>query len=487
MNKEATAFFLQLQTCFGMPFTSLQQQAAYKLAEFAVTRDERPAFLLRGYAGTGKTTLVGAFVKALRAMNRGVVLLAPTGRAAKVLANHAGGDAYTIHKAIYRQQTFAGQDTRFDLGFNKQRGTIFVVDEASMIARGGGYDSMFGTGCLLDDLVEFVYSCPGCGLLLVGDTAQLPPVGESSSPALQDDVMHGYGLSLWKADLTEVVRQQAASSVLAAATSIRRQLSEQRWERPSINVSKAGEVRYLPGDELIEQLVGDYEEFGTDETIIITRSNKRANLYNEGIRRRIMGKEDYLTRGDRVMAVKNNYYWTEMVAKQMKPGERLPFEFVANGDCAELVRLSNVHDQYGFLFADATLRFSDYDNYELDCRVLLSTLTSESPSLTSDESQRLYEQVLADYADLPNKQERLQKMREDPYYNALQLKYAYAVTCHKAQGGQWARVYIDQGYIPDDADPVDYLRWLYTAITRTTERVYLVNWPHTQLMPEQDD
>lgn len=485
MPADTVSFFSRLTALFAHRFTSLQEQAAWQLAAFAFAEVERPAFILRGYAGTGKTTLVGAFVQALREGGKQVVLLAPTGRAAKVLAAHAGGEAYTIHKAIYRQRTFSGEDTLFELGFNKLRDTVFVVDEASMLSRSGGFDSRFGTGNLLDDLVDFVYSSPACRLLLVGDTAQLPPVGESDSPALQADVLRGYGLNVTQADLTEVVRQQEASSVLAAATMIRLQLSENQLERPEITVGRKGEVRYLPGDELIEQLVSDYADFGTDETIVITRSNKRANLYNEGIRRRIFDRESDLTRGDLVMAVKNNYYWTALAAKDLQPGERLPFDFIANGDSAEVVALSNVHDQYGFLFADATLRFVDYGGFELDCRVLLSTLASESPSLTNDESNRLYEQVLADYADIPNKRERMKKLREDPYYNALQLKYAYAVTCHKAQGGQWARVYIDQGYIPDDADPVDYLRWLYTAITRTTARVYLVNWPAEQRSMEE--
>jgi len=485
MPADTVSFFSRLTALFAHRFTSLQEQAAMQLAAFAFAEVERPAFILRGYAGTGKTTLVGAFVQALREGGKQVVLLAPTGRAAKVLAAHAGGEAYTIHKAIYRQRTFSGEDTRFELGFNKQRDAVFVLDEVSMLSRSGGIDSQFGTGSLLDDLVEFVYSAPACRLLLVGDTAQLPPVGENDSPALQADVLRGYGLHVTQADLTEVVRQQEASSVLAAATMIRRQLTENRLERPEIVVSREGEVRYLPGDELIEQLVSDYSDYGTDETIVVTRSNKRANLYNEGIRRRIFDRESELTCGDLVMAVKNNYYWPAQAAKNLQPGERLPFDFIANGDSAEVVALSNVHDQYGFLFADATLRFVDYDDFELDCRVLLTTLASESPSLTREESDRLYEQVLADYADIPNKRERMKQLREDPYYNALQLKYAYAVTCHKAQGGQWARVYIDQGYIPDDADPVDYLRWLYTAITRTTERVYLVNWPASQRTIEE--
>ena len=457
--------------------TLRQETAAQRLAAFAFTTAERPTFILRGYAGTGKTSLIGAFVQTLHKAGASVVLLAPTGRAAKVLASHAEQEAFTIHKAIYRQRSFKGEDSRYELGFNQAKSTIFIVDEASMLPRSGNVDSPFGSGSVLDDLIEFVFSRPRCRLLFLGDTAQLPPVGESDSPALCADVLRSYGLHVSQTDLTEVVRQHAQSSVLAAATTIRNSLAEGHLNRPTLGVSRKGEVRYLPGDELIEQLVSDYSDYGTDETIVITRSNKRAALYNTGIRQRIFDREENLTRGDRVMVVKNNYYWTTQIAKTLQPGQRIPLEFIANGDSADVVRLSNIHTMHGFLFADATLLFTDYDNFELDCRVLLSTLTSESPSLTYEEATRLQENVLADYADIPSKQGRMKKLREDPYYNALQLKYAYAVTCHKAQGGQWSRVYIDQGYIPEDTDARDYLRWLYTAVTRTTDRLYLVNWP----------
>ena len=264
--------------------------------------------------------------------------------------------------------------------------------------------------------------------------------------------------------------------MLSGATMLR-QLLQQGFEGiPPINTDPHGEVRALPGNELIESLVSDYQAFGADDVIVVTRSNKRANIYNNGIRSRIFDREEELTRGDLVMAVKNNYFWTEQYAKTLPRDERMPFDFIANGDTAEVVRIRNVHEQYGFRFADATLRFADYDGYELDCRVLLSTLQSESPSLTRDESTRLYESVLEDYQHIPLKKDRMKALRQDPYYNALQIKYAYAVTCHKAQGGQWARVYVDQGYVPDDALGQPYLRWLYTAFTRTTERVYLVNW-----------
>ena len=337
-------------------------------------------------------------------------------------------------------------------------------------------DTVFGTGELMDDLIQYVYSGTGCKLLLVGDTAQLPPVGEEDSPALCDEVLRRYGLLVGSASLTEVVRQSSESDVLSGATLLRQLLTEGFEGIPPIHTDAHGEVRALPGNELIESLVGDYQEYGADSVIVVTRSNKRANIYNNGIRSRIFDREDEITRGDLVMAVKNNYYWTEQCAKSLPKDEKMPFNFIANGDTAEVVRIRNVHEQYGFRFADATLRFADYDDFEMDCRLLLSTLQSESPSLTREESNQLYERVLEDYMHIPLKKDRMKALREDPYYNALQIKYAYAVTCHKAQGGQWARVYVDQGFVPADATGASYLRWLYTAFTRTTERVYLVNW-----------
>lgn len=464
---------------FAFPFTLSQQQAALLLAHFVTTPKAYAACILRGYAGTGKTSLVGALVKVMHLLKRDVVLLAPTGRAAKVFSHHAGMPAYTIHRVIYRQESFQGEGTRFSLGYNKLRNALFVVDEASMISSGTGVmstDTVFGTGELMDDLIQYVYAGTGCKLLLVGDTAQLPPVGEEDSPALCDEVLRRYGLLVGSASLTEVVRQSSESDVLSGATLLRQLLTEGFEGIPPIHTDAHGEVRALPGNELIESLVGDYQEYGADSVIVVTRSNKRANIYNNGIRSRIFDREDEITRGDLVMAVKNNYYWTEQCAKSLPKDEKMPFNFIANGDTAEVVRIRNVHEQYGFRFADATLRFADYDDFEMDCRLLLSTLQSESPSLTREESNQLYERVLEDYMHIPLKKDRMKALREDSYYNALQIKYAYAVTCHKAQGGQWARVYVDQGFVPADATGASYLRWLYTAFTRTTERVYLVNW-----------
>jgi exodeoxyribonuclease-5 len=485
----ADYFYDALVEDFPHTLTTSQQTVAHALARFVTTPQRQAAFILRGYAGTGKTSLVGSLVRTLRRLERDVVLMAPTGRAAKVFSLHAGERAYTIHKVIYRQQTFRGEGTRFSLGFNKLRHALFIVDEASMVAQGGG-DSIFGAGRLLDDLIRYVYEGEGCRLLFVGDRAQLPPVGEEESPALSLDMLRGYGLLVGRVDLSEVVRQSADSGVLAGATYLRRLLTEGLDGWPRICGSSSGEVRFLPGTELIEALVSAYADCGTQDTIVVTRSNKRANIYNNGIRARIFDREDVLTRGDIVMAVRNNYYWVaeaQRAEETARAGTDVPpsaiekaFSFIANGDTAEVVRLRNVHEMHGFHFADATLRFTDYDDIELDCRLLLDTLASEAPALTREESQRLYENVMADYADLPSKAERLKRLRQDPYYNALQVKYAYAVTCHKAQGGQWSRVFVDQGYVTEEMLDNNYLRWLYTAFTRTTDRLYLVNWPKEQ-------
>lgn len=491
---------------FPHSFTPLQHEAALKIGEFLSDPRSEQTFVLRGYAGTGKTSLVAAVVRVWKRLQRPIILLAPTGRAAKVFSQHAGHPAYTIHKTIYRQQTFSGEATYFERGWNVQKEALFIVDEASMIAQQGG-SRIFGTGNLMDDLIQYVFSGAHCRLMLVGDTAQLPPVGEDESPALRVKVLEEYGLNVRSVELTEVVRQAETSLVLRNATHLRLHISafdgtEVRGAYahetealdqvndeglPLIAVHPHKEVSIIPGDELIDALESSYRNWGTDDTIVITRSNKRANIYNNGIRSRIFDREELLERGDLIMIVKNNYYWNILPDAHPTKEKLQSLPFIANGDCAEVLRLHNVHEMHGFLFADATLRFFDYDNIELDCRLLLSTLQSESPSLTSEEANALYEAVHADYADISNLRERMKAIRQDPYYNALQVKYAYAITCHKSQGGQWHEVYIDQGYIPDDADLTGYLRWLYTAFTRTSGQLYLVNWPEEQTTPLADE
>ena len=462
---------------FGFPPTAEQEHALSVFCQFMLDRDDRVAMILRGSAGTGKTTLAGAIVRAMAALKQKMVLLAPTGRAAKVFSHHAGHAAYTIHRRIYRQRT-AGDLSAFNLNVNLQRDTLYIVDEASMVSNGNGHEpTAFGSGCLLDDLMQYVYSADqNCRLLLIGDPAQLPPVGEEASPALMATVPRGYGMKVYEADLSEVLRQAQASGILYNATMIRNMVTT----LPRIRLHGFADICRVPGDELIETLATSYSRAGQDDTIVITRSNKRANIYNQGIRNTVLDREEELCRGDQLMIVKNNY--------NLPPSEetKKTLTFLANGDIAIVQRVRNIHELYGFRFAEVTLQFPDYDDYELTSTILLDTLTSESPSLTREQQQQLYDRVMEDYADIPLKQDRLKKLKQDRYYNALQVKFAYAVTCHKAQGGQWAHVYVDQGYMTDDMLTSDYIHWLYTAFTRATDRLFLVNWPKTQLEDDKE-
>ncbi len=462
----------QIKTNFPFIPTPEQEISLEKLSDFIFSTDDRSAFMLCGYAGTGKTTLISALVRTLGQLQYKVVLLAPTGRAAKVFSSYSGRSAYTIHKCIYRQKSILHSNV-FTLSHNSLRNALFIVDEASMIANGGL--SGFGSGALLDDLVEFVYSGDGCRMLLLGDTAQLPPVGEELSPALSVEYLRSMGLDVTRVELTQVMRQTEGSGILTNATMLRILISSGMGSMPRIRLTGFPDISVVTGETLIETIETEYGAVGLEETIVLCRSNKRANIYNEGIRRRILYREDELNRGDLLMVVKNNYYWREQVGKVDKELlEKL--DFVANGDIAEIMRVGGVEEMYGFRFADVTLSFPDYD-CEFDVKILLDTLTSESPSLTKSENERLFEAVWNDYADIGAKRKRMEKLREDPYYNAMQVKYGYAVTCHKAQGGQWRTVFLDQGYTPPEGVNNDYFRWLYTAFTRATERLYLVNWP----------
>ena len=459
-----------LQT-LGLTPTPEQDHALDVFAAFMMDRDDHVVMILRGSAGTGKTTLAGAIVKAMTVLKQKMILLAPTGRAAKVFSLNAGHAAYTIHRRIYRQKS-AGDLSSFNLNDNLNRDTLFIIDEASMIANQGYGESAFGSGCLLDDLMQFVYSGQNCRMLLVGDKAQLPPVGEDESPALMADVLHCYGMMVYECDLNQVLRQSEASGILWNATMIRQMIThEEMTQLPRIRFQGFADIQEVPGGELIEALSDSYSKVGFDDTMVITRSNKRANIYNQGIRNMVLDREDELCRGDQLMIVKNNYFWTE-------GSKEIPF--IANGDIAVVQRVRNVHELFGFRFAEVTMLFPDYDDYELTAIVILDTLTSEAPALTHDQQEQLYNAVLEDYADISNKTDRIKKLKGDRYYNALQIKFAYAVTCHKAQGGQWAHVYLDQGYMTDDMLTPDYIHWLYTAFTRATEKLFLVNWPKTQ-------
>ena len=455
----------RIRQAFGHVPTAEQEKAMDTFARFMTDRDERAVMVLRGAAGTGKTSLSAAFVRALVSLQQKLVLLAPTGRAAKVFSLYAGHPAYTIHRRIYRQKSIEGA---FDLNYNSAHDTLFMVDEASMIANSSNYgESIFAGGQLMDDLMRFVYNDRNCRMMLIGDRAQLPPVGETESPALQSDVLRSYGLHVYECNLNEVLRQSEESGILWNATEVRHLMYCGMYELPKVRFNGFADIRNVPGDELIEQLASSYSQVGLDDTIVVTRSNKRANIYNHGIRNTVLDREEELCSGDQIMVVKNNYYWRKE-------------EFIANGDRAVIRRVRHVHEQYGFRFADVTMTFPDYDDYELTATVLLDTLTSEAPALTREQQEILYNKVLEDYADVPQKPERLKKVKEDKYYNALQVKFAYAATCHKAQGGQWAHVYVDQGYMTDDMLTPEYMHWLYTAFTRATEKLYLVNWPKTQ-------
>ncbi len=466
----------QIKRNFSYKPTEEQENALNSFSNFLLSPSSEKIFVLRGYAGTGKTSLVSALVKTLGEVGRKCVLLAPTGRAAKVFSLYSHHPAYTIHRRIYRQRVFSGDMENFTLNTNLHRQTLFIVDEASMIANEGLSGASFGTGRLLDDLIEYVYSVPGCSLMLVGDTAQLPPVGEEQSPALSVPVLQGYGLEVTECLLTQVVRQAADSGILYNATLLRHSIMKDAcFGLPSVRIGKFPDVKVIQGGDLIEAISDSYDKVGMDETIIICRSNKRANLYNRGIRNTILYREDELNAGDVLMVAKNNYFWG---------ADCKELDFIANGDVAVVRRVRRVREMYGFRFADVVLRFPDYGDLELEVTLLLDTLHTDFPSLPREQGEKLFEAVFEDYAYLSSKRERIKKIKEDPYYNALQVKYAYAVTCHKAQGGQWQRVFLDQGYLTDEMVSPDYYRWLYTAFTRATETLYLVNWSKEQLSEE---
>ena len=519
MNIEELKY--QILQQFGFPPTPEQAQALDVFVQFMTDSNPHAVMILRGSAGTGKTSLSGAIVRTLRAVRQKVMLLAPTGRAAKVFSLNSGMPAYTIHRRIYREKAFAGVDGQFNLNDNLYTDTLFMVDEASMIANLGLGGTTFGSGCLLDDLVHFVYQGHNDRLLLIGDKAQLPPVGEEESPALSAAMLQGYGLSVYECDLNEVVRQSQQSGILFNATRIRQMIThDDITQLPKIRFSGFSDIREMPGAELIEALGDSYHQVGLDDTIVVTRSNKRANIFNQGIRNMVLDREEELESGDMLMIVKNNYYWMEEERKKIKEREerrvkseetafggrresqfnsltnhKVPSSkfkvqsnelptFLANGDRAKVMKVSRRIDLYGFHFVTLLLKFPDYDNYELEATVLLDTLTSEAPALTHDQQEQLFRQIEEDYQDIPLKADRMKAIRQAPYFNALQVKFAYAVTCHKAQGGQWSHVYVDQGYMTDDMLTPDYIHWLYTAFTRATEMLYLVNWPNTQIEGE---
>ena len=513
---------------FGFTPTHDQLNALETFARFLADSEQNCVMVMRGSAGTGKTSLAGAMVRTFTRLGQKLLLMAPTGRAAKVFAMNSGHTAFTIHRKIYREKSYSGIGGQFNLNDNMHKNTLFMIDEASMIGRGGGMTSDFGTGDLLSDLVQFVYNGQNCRMLLVGDCAQLPPVGEEEAPALHAEVLEAMGLKVYECDLREVLRQSQDSGILVNATYIRSltpapsprrgeiqlesdsglidsnmgesrlnsSFSPRRGEAPldsnsgldfsefsCDNLLKVGlprirfkgfaDIVMVPGDELVERISSSYADVGMDETMVVTRSNKRANVYNQGIRATVLDREDELCTGDLLMVVKNKYL-------DKPQGDHGQLAFIANGDRVKVQRVRNIRELFGFRFADVWLQFPDYDDFEMQQTVILDTLTTEAPALTHEQQEQLYEAVMEDYADIPLKRDRMAKLKQDEYFNALQIKYAYAVTCHKAQGGQWAHVYIDQGYMTDDMLTPDYIHWLYTAFTRATEKLFLVNWPKAQ-------
>lgn len=471
--------FIQNRIIQCLPFTANegQMQLLDKLSRFITSPAPRKAFILRGYAGTGKTSIMAALVQSLKQLNQRFVLLAPTGRAAKVLSRYAGHPAYTIHKFIYRQKQL-GEEV-FTLNDNLHKHTLFIIDEASMIS-GVREAHGFGSGMLLDDLVKYVYSGEGCSLLTLGDDAQLPPVGSIVSPALQTDYMLGYQLDITSYTLTQVARQALDSGILHNATKLRdlalgttlpteQNEVEELWRI----LEEKSDIRTIPNQELQELIEESHNEVGDEETILLTRTNRRTNIYNQSIRARILWREDEISSGDRIMISKNNYFWTEKY-------ENLPF--LANGDMLEIVRLRNMREMYGYRFVDAQLRALDYD-WEIDAVLWIDTLYSDSPEATQNMQRDLFSKIAEDYPELQhNKKELVKTIYQSPYYNALQMRFAYAITGHKSQGGQWKRVFIDPyigGSQPQpnsnhNEDARSFYRWIYTAITRATEQVYIL-------------
>lgn len=452
--------------------TDGQERLLGELAVFLTISWKRSdaLFILRGYAGTGKTTIVKSLVDVLPLVGKRPVLLAPTGRAAKVLANYTGKQANTIHRKIYFART--NKDGLIDLKLqtNYHKHTLFIVDEASMIQHLTSPEGLLFAGRnLLDDLFRFVRTGENCRLLFIGDAAQLPPVGLEYSPALDTEFLSkSYNLSIDTFELTEVVRQSQKSGILVNATGIRRQINEKEFRFPIFSLDSCTDIIRISGNELEEELVQAYSNTGKDNNVVICRSNKRANLFNQEIRKRIHFFEEEISAGDYLMIVKNNYFWLPVDSSA---------GFIANGDVVELVRILKTEEQFGFRFADVIIRFLDYpDQKELEVKIILDTLMSESPALPQSENNRLFQAVMEEYKDIPSRRERIEKVKLNPFFNALQVKFAYALTCHKTQGGQWDTVFVDQGYLNENMLNKEYLRWLYTAVTRATQKLFLVNF-----------
>lgn len=440
------------------------------LSDFILNHRQQEAFLFKGYAGTGKTTVLSALVKAAPDLRMKTVLLAPTGRAAKVMASYSGKQAFTIHKKIYMPRTTPEGSVYMHRMDNLHTNTLFIVDEASMIPGTPTNDGRFYSDTdLLSDLIAYVYSGKNCSLILIGDTAQLPPVGADLSPALDPKYIEtAFNLRLRKLELREVMRQSLESGILANATLIREKIAAENYLFPVFKLQHFPDIKMIDAAELEDALMFAHKDYGDDKTIVITRSNKRANIYNREIRNRILFREDEISTGDYLMVVRNNYFWL--------PKES-PAGFIANGDIIEIQKIRRITEMYGFRFAEAVIRLVDYpDHPEIEVKLLLNTITAETPALSSQDNQRFFEEVLKDYEDIPERRRRMEKVKNNPWFNALQVKFAYALTCHKTQGGQWETIFIDQPWLPENKIDKELLRWLYTAVTRATKQVFLVNF-----------
>lgn len=461
-------FLSDFESCLEYDPTNGQSEAIAELTEFVWNDFQDEVFILKGYAGTGKTTLIASLVKVLKNYKRKVVLLAPTGRAAKVLSSYSQHSAVTIHKKIYRQKKMVDGFAEFGLDRNLHKDTLFIVDEASMISNQSLELSIFGSGRLLDDLVSYVYSGIGCKLVFSGDTAQLPPVGLDISEALNPSVIERFGFEVKHLELKEVVRQNLKSGILHNATSLRNDLTgDVEKIYPNLDDEGYKDFIRLSGIDLLDQIQSSYDNPGMDETIIVCRSNKQANRYNQGIRNQILWREEEISPGDQLMVVKNNYFW-------LKDEEEI--DFIANGDIMELLRVLEYREIYDLRFAKVMVRLKDYKDLEFSCWILLDTLTVDTPAMNRDVMRDFFFKVMEDYQHIKGKKHKTDAVKEDHFFNALQVKYAYAVTCHKAQGGQWKHVYVDQGYVTEERINRDYYRWLYTAVTRSESQLYLVNF-----------
>lgn len=469
IGKQAEDLYRSVKDTFEYDLTLDQQVALEAITNFIFSQNKDELFLLKGYAGTGKTTLIGSLVNKLWTVGKKSVLLAPTGRAAKVMSSFSKSTAFTIHKKIYYPKKQSNGGVTFTLGVNKHKDTIFIVDEASMISDSSLEAKLFENGSLLADLIQYVYSGHRCKLMFVGDIAQLPPVKLNLSPALDEIILEmDYNKEVILSELSEVVRQTKESGILVNATQIRTQLEQELYGDFRFQLDGFKDViRLIEGNEIQEAIEDAYREVGKEDTAFIVRSNKRANLYNESIRSRILYLEHDLSVGDYMMVVKNNYFWLPANS---------PVGFIANGDLIEVLEIRAFKEIYSFKFAEVTVQLVDYpDQKPFDTILMLDTINSESPSLTYDDSNRLYQEVLKDYENEKSKYKKYLGVKNNEYFNSLQVKFSYAVTCHKSQGGQWKRVFIEQPYLPDGIDK-EYLRWLYTALTRAKERLYLIGF-----------